>query len=130
MFRKLGMLLALASAIATTQLPLGVLQACAWVDMFADYVVETGSVETSIEWTFDGHHRCVACDFVTEQVSAGEEQPETSFSDRAYVKLLLVPLVVESPIVESPPVVGEIIPDASLLVSEVADTVTPPPRFC
>ena len=130
MFRKIATFLALVSAIATTQLPLVVVQVGAWVGMFSDYLVETGSVETSIEWTFDGHHRCIACDFVTQQVAAGEEQPETSFSDCTYLKLLLAPLAVESPVVAPPQVVGEIIFDATLLVSEVADTVTPPPRFC
>ncbi len=129
MFRTIGISLALVSAIATTQLPLGVVQVCAWVGMFSDYFVETGSVETSLDWTFDSQHRCGGCDFVSEQVAESEEQRETSFSGPTCFKLLLVPLVGEGPIIESPKVIGEIVNDAPLLLCEVADLVTPPPRL-
>ena len=129
MFRNFGIILALASAIAMTQLPLGVAQVCAWVGMFNDFVVETGSVETSIEWTFDGQHRCEGCDFVSAQFAESDEQRKTSFSGATNLKLLLAPLVVEVPVVESPSVIGEITCDTQLLLCEVADLVTPPPRI-
>ena len=129
MFRKFGIFLALVSAIATTQFPLGVVQVSAWLGMFSDYLEETGSLTTSLDWTFDGQHRCEGCDFVREQVAESEEPQETSFSGPTYLKLLLAPLVVEVPIVESPSVIGEITSDMQLLFCEVADLITPPPRF-
>ena len=129
MFRKIGILFALVSALATTQLPLGIVQVCAWVGMFSDCVVETGSVEKALDWTFDGQHRCEGCDFVSKQVAESEEQRETSFSGPTYIKLLLAPLVAEGPIIESPKITGEIVNEAPLLLCEAADPLTPPPRF-
>jgi len=129
MFRKIGISLALVSAIATTQLPLGVVQVCSWVGMFSDYVVETGSVETSLEWTFDGLHSCEGCDFVSVQVGENEEGEKTALTESTSLKLLLGPLVMEALVVEAPPVVGKIVYEAQPPLGEVADIVTPPPRL-
>ena len=128
MKRKIGLSLALASALTMAQLPLGIVQVCAWVGMFNGFVVETGSVETSLEWTFDGQHGCEGCDFVSSQVAESDEKQDPSVTGATYLKLLLVPLVVDVPVVESPSVVGEITCDTQLLLCEVADPVTPPPR--
>ena len=127
MFRKFCTCLALVSAVATTQLPLGLVQMCAWIGMFSDYVVETGSVKTSLDWTFDGQHPCVVCDYVSEQFGDGE-QTEPSLVLPVYVKMLLAHLAVEAPVIQDPPVIGEISPAVPLLHSEAVDVLTPPPR--
>ena len=128
MFRKFGICLALVSAIATSQLPLGMFQVCSLVGMFSDYVVETGSVEKSLDLTFDGEHPCDGCNFVSAQIAKSDGQQKTSFTGVTYFKLLLATLVVEIPVLKSPPVIGETNTDTPLLFSEVANPVTPPPR--
>ena len=127
MFRKFCTCLALVSAVATTQLPLGVVQMCAWVGMFSDYMVETGSVKTSLDWTFDGQHPCEVCDYVSEQFGDAEKS-ELALVDPSYAKVILAPLLVESPVIQDPPLIREISTAAPLLHSQVVDVLTPPPR--
>ena len=130
MYRKFCICLALVSAIATSQLSLGIIQVCSWVDMFSDYVVETGSMKTSLDWTFNGQHPCEGCDFVSDQVGESEKGKKTAFAGVASLKLVLAPLVMEVLVLEPPKVVGTIDHDGPLLLSEVLDLVIPPPRFC
>ena len=127
MFRKFCICLALFSAVATTQLPLGFVQMCAWIGMFSDHMVETGSVETSLDRTFDGQHPCEVCDYVSEQFGDAEKS-ELALVDPSYAKVILAHLLVEKPVIQNPPLIGEISPAVPLLHSEAVDVLTPPPR--
>ena len=98
--------------------------------MFSDYVMETGSMETSLDWTFNGQHPCEGCDFVSDQVGESEDGTKTAFAGLTSLKLVLAPLVMEILVLEPPKVVGTIDHDGPLLFSEVPDLVIPPPRFC
>mgnify|MGYP004355160329 FL=1 len=127
MFRKFCICLALVSAVATTQLPLGFVQMCAWIGMFSDHMVETGSVKTSLDRTFDGQHPCGVCDFVSDQLGDGGKS-ELSLFDPSYIKVKLAHFVVEKPVIQNPPLIGEISPAVPLLHSEAVYVLTPPPR--
>ena len=129
MFRKFGISLALISALTVAQLPLVVVQICSWVGMYSDFVEETGSVQTSIHWVFDGQHRCEGCDFVSQQVAESDDQPEPSPDGMTCLKLQLA-MVDEVEVVESPAVVGKLLFNAQFLFGVSMDPITPPPRFC
>ena len=128
MLRKIGIIFALVSAIATTQLPLGFVQFCAWAGMLSEYAEQTGSIQTSWEWTFDGQHRCDGCDFVSDQVAGSEDEEQAPPSGASFAKLLLSPLSKESVVVKPSTVIGLISDNALVLSGVLAGPVTPPPR--
>ena len=58
LFKKFQLVIASIAMIASTSLPLGVLQIGVWANMFEQFYEETRSVFLSAEWTFDGDYRC------------------------------------------------------------------------
>ena len=61
------LLLTLTAALATSGIPLAVIQMGAWINMFDEFYEETESLSVSFEWTMNGERSCSVCDFVSNQ---------------------------------------------------------------
>jgi len=121
------LILSLIAAFSTSGIPLGVLQVGVWANMFDQFYEETNSVLLSAERVFDGQHRCMGCDFVTDQGTKSKEafsssmlSPEKIILDQGeiYVVSYINPLISDQTTVVSQP---------PLPVFE--KTETPPPRL-
>ena len=129
MFSKIVTWTALVSALAASQLPLGIIQFAAWASMFSGFVDQTGSVETSWEWTFDGQHTCTACEFVNDRVAETDEAEQSAVPSLITGKLLLSSFELDALVVEDSAVIGEICNDLPLLLGGSLEPTTPPPRI-
>ncbi|MFP6886795.1 MAG: hypothetical protein VB997_04505, partial [Opitutales bacterium] len=126
MVRNFSILLALASAFSLARLPLGVVQVGAWVDMFNEFVEQTGSVAISAEWTFDGDHRCSVCEYVGEETGKDEEQ--STSNETSFTKILLGPLDMGIILVEPAQVIGRLVTGTHFPSIGFFETDIPPPR--
>ena len=129
MFSKIVTWTALVSALAASQLPLGIIQFAAWASMFSGFIDQTGSVETSLEWTFDGQHTCTACEFVNDRVAETDEAEQSAVPSLTTGKLLLAPFDFDVLVVEDSPVIGEGCNDPLLLLGDCLEPTIPPPRI-
>ena len=127
MVRKISMLFALVAAFSLARLPLGMVQVGAWVNMFNEFVEQTGSVGISVDWTFDGDHRCLGCEYVGEQT--GEDEEQSTSNETVFIKILLSPLDMDATIVESAQVIGRIVHEPNYLPVGFFETDLPPPRI-
>ena len=78
LFKKFQLVIASIAMIASTSLPLGVLQIGVWTNMFEQFYEETRSVFLSAEWTFDGDHRCSGCQLVSDLGAKTKESLKSS----------------------------------------------------
>ena len=78
LFKKFQLVIASIAMIASTSLPLGVLQIGVWANMFEQFYEETRSVFLSAEWTFDGDHRCSGCQLVSDLGAKTKESLKSS----------------------------------------------------
>ena len=129
MFSKIVTWTALVSALTASQLPLGIIQFAAWASMFSGFVDQTGSVETSWEWTFDGQHTCTACDFVSDRVAETDEKENSAVPSLTTGKLLLASFELDVLVVEDSTVIGVGCNDPLLLFGDCLEPTTPPPRI-
>jgi hypothetical protein len=67
------LILSLIAAFSASGIPLGLFQVGVWVNMFDEFYEETDSVIVSAERVFDGQHRCLGCQFVTDQGTSSKE---------------------------------------------------------
>ncbi|MDA7756866.1 hypothetical protein N8920_03095 [Opitutales bacterium] len=99
--QSLWLKVALFTMIATTSIPLGVLQLGVWASMFDEFYDQTQSVSLSAEWTLDGNNRCSGCELVTDLGSETHESIRTYQSLALDTKLLnesSLPVIIEQPI--------------------------------
>jgi len=127
MVRKISMLFALVAAFSLARLPLGMVQVGAWVNMFNEFVEQTGSLGISADWTFDGDHRCLGCEYVGEET--GKDEKQSTSSETSFTKILLSPLDVDATVVEPPQVIGRIVNEPNYLTVGFFETDIPPPRI-
>ena len=78
LFKKFQLVIVSIAMIASTSLPLGVLQIGVWANMFEQFYEETRSVFLSAEWTFDGDHRCSGCQLVSDLGAKTKESLKSS----------------------------------------------------
>lgn len=97
--------------------------------MFSGFVDQTGSVETSWEWTFDGQHTCTACEFVNDRVAETDEAEQSAVPSLTTGKLLLAAFELDALVVEDSAVIGEVYNDLPLLLGGSLEPTTPPPRI-
>ena len=87
--------------IATTSLPIGILQLGVWASMFDEFYDQTQSVSLSAEWTLDGNNRCSGCELVTDLGSGTQESPRNYHSLALDTKLInepALPVIIEKPL--------------------------------
>ena len=99
--QSLWLKVALVTMIATTSIPLGVLQLGVWASMFDEFYDQTQSVSLSAEWTLDGNNRCSGCEFVTELGSETQESLRNCNSLALDTKLInepALPIIIEKPL--------------------------------
>ena len=82
--QSLWLKVALLTMIATTSIPIGILQLGVWASMFDEFYDQTQSVSLSAEWTLDGNNRRYGCELVTDLGS------ETQESLRNYLSLAMI----------------------------------------
>lgn len=98
--QSLWLKVALVTMIATTSIPLGVLQLGVWASMFDEFYDQTQSVSLSAEWTLDGNNRCSGCEFVMELGSETQESLRDCNSLALDTKLInepALPIIIEKP---------------------------------
>ena len=127
MVRKISMLFALVAAFSLARLPLGMVQVGAWVNMFNEFVEQTGSLGISADWTFDGDHRCLGCEYVGEQT--GEDEEQSTSNETSFTKILLGPLDMGIILVEPARVFGRIVTETHFSSIGFFETDIPPPRI-
>ena len=127
MIRKPIFILSLIAAFSASGLPLGVLQLGAWANMFDQFYEETNSVLLSAERVFDGQHRCMGCDFVTDQGTKSKE---------AFSSSMLSPekIILDQGEIDVVSFINPLISDQTTVVSQpplpvFEKTETPPPRL-
>ena len=120
------MLFALVAAFSLARLPLGMVQVGAWVNMFNEFVEQTGSLGISADWTFDGDHRCLGCEYVGEQT--GEDEEQSTSNETSFIKILLSTLDVDPTLVEPLQVIGRIVTQTHFPSVGFFETDLPPPR--
>ena len=128
MHRKVGILLAFFAVLSVARLPLGIVQVGAWVDRFNEFVEQTGSVKTSVNWTLDGEHLCATCEFVSEQAGEAEDEESSSAVESSSAKIPLAPLSAEVIVVEPSRVTGMVVAEERRCSTRVSDIEVPPPR--
>jgi len=87
--------------IATTSLPIGILQLGVWASMFDEFYDQTQSVSLSAEWTLDGNNRCSGCELVTDLGSETQESLRNYHSLALDTKLInepALPLIIDRPL--------------------------------
>ena len=121
------LILSLIAAFSTSGIPLGVLQVGVWANMFDQFYEETNSVLLSAERVFDGQHRCMGCDFVTDQGTKSKE---------AFSSSMLSPekIILDQGEVDVVSFINPLISDQTTVVSQpplpvFEKTETPPPRL-
>ena len=121
------LILSLIAAFSTSGIPLGVLQVGVWANMFDQFYEETDSVLLSAERVFDGQHRCMGCDFVTDQGTKSKE---------AFSSSMLSPekIILDQGEVDVVSFINPLISDQTTVVSQpplpvFEKTETPPPRL-
>jgi hypothetical protein len=99
--QRLWLKVALFTMIATTSIPLGVLQLGVWASMFDEFYDQTQSVSLSAEWTLGGNNRCSGCELVTDLGSETQESLRNYHSFALDTKLInepALPLIIERPL--------------------------------
>ena len=99
--QSLWLKVALLTMIATTSLPIGILQLGVWASMFDEFYDQTQSVSLSAEWTLDGNNRCSGCELVTDLGSETQESPRNYHSLSLDTKLInepALPVIIEKPL--------------------------------
>jgi len=121
------LILSLIAAFSTSGIPLGVLQVGVWANMFDQFYEETNSVLLSAERVFDGQHRCMGCDFVTDQGTKSKE---------AFSSSMLSPekIILDQGEIDVVSFINPLISDQTTVVSQpplpvFEKTETPPPRL-
>lgn len=122
------MTLAMVAALAAARLPLGVVQAAAWIDMFGENRERTESFSDAFALTFGGDYRCAVCELVGEEVGAKAEGAPASSTENTFVKLPLLSASAEPVVVEPARVVGRFHPEAAASRDGFFEKALPPPR--
>lgn len=89
--QNLWLKVALITMIATTSIPLGILQLGVWASMFDKFYDQTQSLSLSAEWTLDGNNRCSGCELVTDLGSETQESLRNYHTFALDTKLLNEP---------------------------------------
>ena len=71
------LILTIIAALATSGIPLAIVQMGAWVNMFDEFYEETKSVSVSVEWTLNGERSCSVCQFVSKQNDSSDKSFKT-----------------------------------------------------
>jgi hypothetical protein len=99
--QSLWLKVALLTMIATTSIPIGILQLGVWASMFDEFYDQTQSVSLSAEWTLDGNNRCSGCELVTDLGSETQESLRNYHSLALDTKLInepALPVIIEKPL--------------------------------
>ena len=100
--QSLWLKVALLTMIATTSIPIGILQLGVWASMFDEFYDQTQSVSLSAEWTLDGNNRCSGCELVTDLGSDTQESIHNYQSLVLDTKILnepSLPFIIEKPLI-------------------------------
>ena len=67
------LILTLTAALATSGIPMAIVQLGAWVNMFDEFYEETQSVNISFEWTLNGERSCSVCQFISKHDDSSDK---------------------------------------------------------
>ena len=74
MIKRIFLFLTISAMLATSGIPLAILQFGAWCTMFDEFYEESQSIGLSVKWTFDGEHQCKICQFVSDENRSDQEK--------------------------------------------------------
>ncbi len=74
MIKRIFLFIPILAMLATSGIPLAILQFGAWCTMFDEFYEESQSIRLSVKWTFDGEHQCKICQFVNQENRADQEK--------------------------------------------------------